>query len=711
MIERPQSAAFEIGYSKAVEKLGPEYRSLIKSFEIKLMKGLGSPGLHIEPIEGCKAEGIRSARVNDDLRVVLLIDPLTLLYVDHHEHAYEWARRRQVTASGDGKMVTVYETARDDLAAPPRESGIRADLFCGYENDYLSDVIGVPREYIPPLRRLADASEILELVDKIPDVVVERLLDVAEGRLPELEVVVATAERSAIEELAVVGAVPLDESAQESLDLVAQSDRKQWIEFLGAKQKRLAQGAYERPVLLTGPAGTGKTVVLFQRAATLGRLGNRVLLAIIGRTLATSMKADLDVLAKGAPWRGNVDVRHFHDLVCELRDEARKVGVNVPEQRIVYGDPVERALKTAAEEVRGSDKKSDFWYLDEWNLILEPQAVTTLDQYLQVERPGRGTALQRAQREQEWPVFERAVELLGQLECTPLRYVVSPLLVAYSERRGGLPTWPCVLVDEAQDLGIAYVRLVLLLAEDPAGVFLAGDSSQRLHVPPLDVASLGIEFTKRRLTRSHRTTEAIRHFVEADLALRDKGDRSNGSRSGGPTPEVHQFDTDAAEFAWIATRCAEWASEGHDLADVGIALKDKASAERMFVQLERAGVPCHLVNAGDTEPAGVAVLNHHLAKGLEFNTVVVAQLTSDFLDPHNFDWMPDDQKAEKLAMRHNLIYVALTRARERLVVTCGGLLPERLRGHQFVTDHLTGPLSSGGRALATDAMCTDDIPF
>lgn len=709
--KRPQSVSMELSYSKAVEKLGPDYRSQIKAFETKLMKGLESTGLHIEPINGCKAEGIRSGRVNDDVRAILLIDPLTLLYVDHHEQAYEWARRRQVSASSDGRKITVYDATTDEMTEPGHEFNTRPDLFGAYTDEYLEEVIGVPAVLIPPLRGLADASEILELEGRIPGEVLDRLLDIAEGRIPDVEVAPPVADEEPGAEPEVVGAVPLDENTQETLDIVAKSDRRQWLEFIGAKQKRLAQDNYDRPIVLTGPAGTGKTVVLLHRAATMAKLGKKVLLVTVGRTLAMSMKADLDLMAKDAEWRDNVDVRWLHDLICELRNMASHAGIALPTEHITYGDTVERALDEASETIRGDEKRRRFWYLDEWNLILEPQAIVSLDQYLEAERPGRGEALQRAQRQQEWPVFQRAVELLEEQGLTPLRYVLRPLIEAYTEGRAGLPHWPYVLVDEMQDFGPARLQLMLLLAEDPAGVFLAGDTSQRLHVPPLDVAALGVDVMRRRLTRSHRTTETIRHFVEVDLALRDKSDRSNGSRSGGQEPEVHHFDSEAAEFSWIAARCQEWASEGYDLADVGITVKDKASAVRMIEQLKKRRLPCHLVQAGSVSANGVAVLHYHLAKGLEFNAVVVAQLTSEVLEPSKYDWMPDDQKADRLTVQHNLIYVALTRAREQLIVTCGGPLPERLRGHRLVVDHGAEVSVAIEDPADGDDDELDDIPF
>jgi len=709
---RPRSVSLDLGYSKAVEKLGPEYRAQIKGFETKLMKGLDSPGLHIEPIHGCKVDGIRSGRVNDDIRVILLIDPLTLLYVDHHEQAYEWARKREISTSDDGRKVTVYEPVPEGPGAPTAGTSASTDMFRRYDDDYLVDVIGVPRQLIPPLRGLADSSEILELLGRIPEVVVERLIDIAEGRIPEIELPIEEGPVVAEpDEPEVVDSIHLDEDTQQSLDLVAVSDRRQWLEFIGAKQKRLAQDHYDRPVVLTGPAGTGKTVVLMHRAATMAKLGKRVLLTTIGKTLATSMSADLDLLAKGAPWRRKIEVLHLHELIQRLRQAAAEAGMAVPTEYIVYRDGLDDVLEMAAHEVRGDESRSKFWYLDEWNLVLEPQAIVTLEQYLEAPRPGRGVALQRGERQREWPVFERAVELLREQGSVPLRHVVAALLAAYRDRADGLPRWSHVLVDELQDFGPACAQLMLLLAEDPSGVLFAGDTSQRLYVPPIDYGELGVDVLRRRLTRSHRTTEAIRRFVEVDLALRDKADRSTGSRSGGQEPEVHHFETEAAEFAWIADRCARWQAEGQDLADVGIAVRDKAAAQRMVAQLKKRAVPCHLVQAGSVGGHGVSVLHYHLAKGLEFNTVVVAQLTSDCLEPDKYDWMPDDQRSEKLAIRHNLIYVALTRAREQLVVTCGGVLPERLEGHRLVVAHGPSEEPLGDEGGGSDEPYLDDIPF
>lgn len=699
-------------YSRAVEKLGKAYRAQIKEFETRLLKNPNSPGLHLERIQGCKDQRMRSGRVNDDIRVILIIEPLTLLYVDHHDGAYEWARKRRIMENKSNGALTVYYADEPAPLASQHQSE-REDLFRRFDDDYLVDVIGVPRELVPPLRNISDVESILELDGRVPDEILERVLDIACGRIPELGTGPQGEARDNRGTVAVTGGVALDETVQESLDIIAQEPRKQWIEFISGRQKRIARDSYERPVLLTGPAGTGKTVVLLHRAATLARLGHTVLLTTVGRTLAESVRSDLSLLTRGSPWESNICVSHLHELMGHLRDAATAAGFDVPLGEVIYDGPlVHSALRDAAKEVRGDNRRSQHWYRDEWRLVLEPQAVVSLEQYLGVERTGRERALQRIDREREWPVFERAVELLRNKGYAPSHYVLSALLEAYSCDDHALPRWQHVLVDEIQDVAPARLRLLMRLAEDPSCLFLAGDSSQRLHIPQVDVSALGLRLLRRRLTRSYRTTEAIRRFVEEDLGLRPPEDRSTGSRSGGPTPEVHRFLDEEAELSWIAEQCFEWSNQGLDLGDMGISLASKDAARRMEDELQKRGVPVCFVQNDRRRPGAVSVLHHHLAKGLEFDTMVVAQMTADYFSPGCWDWMPEDQRAEKLAFRRNLIYVALTRARERLIVTCGGEPPERLSGHRFVVHHQDATGSLRYRPpLEEDARDIDEIPF
>ncbi|MGW4792276.1 UvrD-helicase domain-containing protein [Nonomuraea sp. NPDC004297] len=93
-----------------------------------------------------------------------------------------------------------------------------------------------------------------------------------------------------------------------------------WCTFLHPPQHRLARAArYERPVLVVGGAGTGKTVVALHRAAHLAARGaGPVLLVTFSQSLAEELSAKLDLLIEDEVLRKRVEVDNPERLAVRI---------------------------------------------------------------------------------------------------------------------------------------------------------------------------------------------------------------------------------------------------------------------------------------------------------------------------------------------------------------------------------------------------------
>lgn len=216
-----------------------------------------------------------------------------------------------------------------------------------------------------------------------------------------------------------------------------------------------------------------------------------------------------------------------------------------------------------------------------------------------------------------------------------------------------VPAADLVLVDEAQDVRALYVRLLraLGLAADGVGLLLAADANQLIydfdpdHPASLEVVNapevaLGGAWERVRLQRSHRLTAPMAAFVNAVFGTAIEAARD------GPPVEVRAPRSAFGLHAALAD-----VLEG-DVGDT-LLLVDRKKGNRPLVALlnalSRGGrrVHVHGVDEDAPAPGALRVSTFWAAKGCECATAVV------LLPP---------------AQARNPTYVALTRARERLVV-------------------------------------------
>lgn len=153
-----------------------------------------------------------------------------------------------------------------------------------------------------------------------------------------------------------------------------------------------------------------------------------------------------------------------------------------------------------------------------------------------------------------------------------------------------------------------------------------------------------------KLLRSYRSTFEITRFTQRifnnpDLIALERH---------GPEPVIRRFESDAEEMEEI-TRLIEVfrSSVYHSMA---IIAKTHQQSKVLFNALKPTGV--HLLKADSTSlKAGVVVTTAHLAKGLEFDEVVVP-----FVTARNYHTQVDQR----------MLYIACTRAMHRLTLTHSG---------------------------------------
>ena len=680
-------------FFKALNKLNSQEKSAAKNTVVDLHENLSAPGLQFHRIEGSKDPHFWSVRVNRDIRIVLhkSDNSVLLCYVDHHDDAYKWAERRRIETHPKTGAVQVVEVPErvEKIAAPyfeemdtlaysvadsPDQPYLPGPFFSLSEQALLG--VGVPEDWIGDIRQ-ASEDGFLDIAEHLPAEASDALLEyVSTGTLPQPTRVIP-------------GTDPFEHpDAQrrfrvmenmEELERALAYPWEQWAIFLHPSQRRLVDRQFNGPARVSGSAGTGKTVVALHRAAAVLQKDNhaKVLLTTFSQPLANALKHKLSVLTGNG--NTNVTILSFEGVAIELYTLAFG---RAP--RIAKEAEVKRALETATNELENT-KFSIQFLVSEWRNVIDAWQVDNLETYQSVLRIGRRSRVSSGQREKVWPVFARTRELLtGQgLHTWPEIFGEVAAYFAAQEHK----PFSHIIVDEAQDLGVPELRLFTAMkADNPDALFFSGDIGQRIFQQPFSWKALGVDIRGRAHTLkvNYRTSHQIRRAADRLLPdiIRDVDGNEENRRDvisvfNGLEPEVKTFADAHQETEGVAAWVREIIEDGITPEEIGIFVRSNSELPRAREVVKLAEqTSLELSNRVEDRDGRISIGTMHLAKGLEFQAVVVMACDDDILPSQaRIETVADEDELDEVyETERHLFYVACTRARDRLLIS--GVEPE-----------------------------------
>ena len=216
-----------------------------------------------------------------------------------------------------------------------------------------------------------------------------------------------------------------------------------------------------------------------------------------------------------------------------------------------------------------------------------------------------------------------------------------------------------VFIDEVQDYSPAML-IYLRHAFPKANFTILGDSEQALfrplQLPQEALRELSNILQARhptliRLQRSYRSTTEITNFAKAMLP--DGQEIIPFARHGDKPRLIIRYSKAAAD------RALQEASEEQSqrFRTVAVITQSQAEARRLYSHLRRS-LTCHLLTADDHRlPTGVLILPLYLAKGLEFDCVIAADVS---------------EKAMGGQTAVGPLYTLATRAMHQLIMVASG---------------------------------------
>ena len=688
-------------FTNSLARLTGDEQKAVKMTAFDLQMNPASPGLSFHKLDKVKDKNFWSIRVSRDIRLIIHKSEASLLlcYVDHHDKAYAWSERRKLEThpkTGAAQFVEIREAVKEivlpvyveqELPLPQKPQEPSIPLFADKDDDELIGY-GVPAEWLNDVKE-ATEDTLLALTDHLPAEAAEALLELATGGKPREPQPVAAA------------VDPFDHpDAQRRFRLmtnVKELERaldfpwEKWTVFLHPEQRQMMERDYNGPARVSGSAGTGKTIVALHSAVHLARKHTdaRVLLTTFSDTLASSLQTKLNRLLSNEPRLGErIDVHSLNAIGQRLYK------AHIGEGTIASREVLRKLIDESSSVVDGH-KFSPQFLLTEWEQVVDAWQLRNWEAYRDVVRLGRKTRIPEAQRRDLWSIFEHVREGLKSRQLITRADMFSSLAAAISKNKNVV--FDFIVVDEAQDISVSHLRFFAALGEGrPNALFFAGDLGQRIFQQPFSWLSLGVDIRGRSHTLrvNYRTSHQIR--MQADRLLGpvvndvdgNSQDRSDTvSVFNGPPPTIQSFKGGDEEVKAVGGWIAEQTKAGVLPHEFGVFVRSSAELDRAQAAVNEAGIAFKVLDENvETTSGHVSISTMHLAKGLEFRSVVVMACDDEIIPlQERIEMVGEDADLQEVydTERH-LLYVACTRARDHLLVS--GVVP----ASEFLDDFLRG---------------------
>ena len=612
-----------------------------------------------------------------------------VLWVDHHDEAYQWAERRKIVATGN--VIQVIKTVEEKEAVSPSK---RESLFSRYSARHLRR-IGVSEEQLFLVELICSEDDLTQASREFHPSVYEALCYLASGiPIDEIIDMMGLEENKTADEAADFATALYSARTKQTvitlnyeLDLVQvqkmlDQPLEDWRLFLHASQRKLVEAEFSGPAKVIGGAGTGKTVVAVHRVKCLAEhilknSDDRILLTTYTVNLASEIDRNLQKICQPSVLP-RIDIINADKLVVMLFNKT------FPGYRIVYGNEIDLIWMQAIAQNQYVGHLTIEFFKDEWSRVVVPQKVKSLHEYLRADRTGRGTKLSRPDKAIVWSIFATYLRLVEDTNTVDIDLATSMLTESLIQGQL-LPQYASIVIDEAQDFNkqtLVFLR-ALCGSEHNNDLFIVGDAHQRIYRNLVRLSQCGIETRGRSHTLriNYRTTEQIRrwafrlfenHSID-DLDDQEENGKGYISLISGPKPEVVQFDTQNEEIKYIIRLVQDLAPDKQNHQKICLAVRTSALLNQYKQALDREGFRVYEIKSNNFDQQsipGIRIATMHRVKGLEFDHMILCGINEGIVplqaalryaaDPISLKEAEDIERA--------LLYVAATRAKQTLHV-------------------------------------------
>ncbi len=659
----------------------------------QIKKDPSNPGLKLHRIIESPDDHFWTVRVSNDARIVLYKKENLILicHADKHDEAYEWAKRRKVSGdakSNSAKIVSLDEYEIQKRKKPPflkqNNDEVVEDqkikevteepelLFKDHKDEELLN-IGFDAQEVSLIRSIFSEEDLYSLEPSFSEIKFDKLLSLY------LDIEPQTEQYDSFEDEEETQNELIEFTDSEDIKSALSQPWEQWLIFLSYAQRRLVKANFKGSSKVFGSAGTGKTVVALHRVKFLieNQKIDKVALFTFSRVLTQDLKTKADLLlGESSDSRSKLHIDY-------LEGEASRIFNNQYGKRFkLTGDyTTHNTLKSIYEKLELQNDFTLEFIISEYENVIGPWNLYEYKDYKNFQRKGRGTPLSTSQREKLskcYTLLKKQLEDEGKISIFDLYHMASDILSKTSEK------YKSIVIDEAQDLGPHMLRFVRALTDKKHNdIMFCGDTGQSLYYRNHSWLQHGIDIRGKssNLYINYRTSKQIKDYAdvlnEDILELTDSQveNRKSISTFSGPKPEIKSFDNQIDEVDGLVKWIKSKINQGIDLHEMIILSREVSGLKPFSKKLKENNISCWELDASSNfiyNEVGLATVRR--VKGLEYRCVAIVNCNEDqFPSEKELAKIGDISDEDDFLIREiNLLYVAMTRARDNLYISHTG---------------------------------------
>lgn len=442
--------------------------------------------------------------------------------------------------------------------------------------------------------------------------------------------------------------------------------------------------------VILGTAGSGKSVMAILRARYLADPltpgHGRVLLATFNRALVTYLGA----VSAELRLSNQIEVRNYHHVARGYLSRHNRMGWNdilSTERRLAL-------ITQAMGDVKADVPDDEIWrypaqFFAEECKWIAGTGVTTADKFYELRGDRTLAFLTPSASEIILEVYQRYRTLRAATGC---RYDWEDVAEAMEQTLAadqGPRYFRHVVIDEGQDFTPTMLRSLVAAIPADGSLTFFGDAAQQVYGSRISWEQAGLNLTRPivKFQENYRNTREIANLCLAmtrTSAFRGMADlvTPNQPRAEGPLPVLVRCASPQKELEFtvqLARRSAEQQS-------VAILIRRHRDLATVLRALRPARVQQLHHDLNNWSSTGISVGTIFSAKGMEFDTVIVPFCGSDRVPDADY-LQAFAHEEEGLAREARLLYVAMSRAKSRLIITATGSPTELLPGAPSLYQH------------------------
>lgn len=556
---------------------------------------------------------------------------------------------------------------------PNIPSSVKTQLWSAWGEDFVwnKDDLDIPDLLLRKLKRTIHQDHIHSLSKEELRLISSVIFPVVRIEQPDRPVVILDEEQEKIV------AEPVKEVDQPKEETKPEAQQMGWLEEIQPvetekeeslpAEQNLVSNANIR--LVRGVAGSGKSLVLVQRAKYLSALHPkwRILVLSFNQLLSQDLRSRMKGFA-------NIKTSTFHSLCLEAMREG---GFNMPQTIQDSPEGSLRNMQNGGNLNTPIAQELSIEFLSEEINWIKETGISTREEYLNAQRKGRGDQrrLNPRMRNDIYDLLEAYNEHLHTHQHTCDWADVANLTLNAIQRNEIYPIkYNAILIDEAQDFAPVWLKTIKHFVQNDSLLFMADDPAQSIYrYYSWKERGISVVGHTRRLRTPYRNTyeiyKAAFAIIENDEILQkeleDEGqmvapDIESTTMKHGERPLIQRFENLEEEVDIVRNRI-------QGLLQNGVPAQQFA----VFVQRNISTVKSML------RGTDVTICSYKEPKGLEFHTVFLLQVQDMFAE--------DDDNPKRKSVERRLIYMAMTRARQNLYLGYKGKFPQDLK---CLTEHI-----------------------